>query len=95
MALAPGSTVITSPAELRELLGTPMRRAVDKERRALHPRDRQWLALSPLVLIATSDADGDCDVSPKGDSSSSRAAARRCGSTAAPACCGTPRSSTR
>jgi PPOX class probable FMN-dependent enzyme len=62
-----GVTEITSPEELRELLGAPMRRAIDKERRALHAWDREWLARSPLCLISTSDADGNCDVSPKGD----------------------------
>ena len=58
---------ITSEAELRELLGMPARRAVTKERTALHPLDRQWLAASPFCLIATAGADGSCDVSPKGD----------------------------
>ncbi|MEV0274526.1 pyridoxamine 5'-phosphate oxidase family protein [Hamadaea sp. NPDC050747] len=58
---------ITSPEELRDLLGAPMPRAVAKERAALHPRDRDWLAASPFVLVATSDAEGNCDVSPKGD----------------------------
>ena len=28
---------------------------------------RQWLAASPFCLVATSDASGSCDVSPKGD----------------------------
>jgi PPOX class probable FMN-dependent enzyme len=36
-------------------------------RTALHELDRQWLAASPFCLVATSDADGRCDVSPKGD----------------------------
>ncbi|MEV0200834.1 pyridoxamine 5'-phosphate oxidase family protein [Nonomuraea sp. NPDC050691] len=58
---------ITSESELRELLGDVMPRAVTKERVRLHERDRQWLAASPFCLIATSDADGSCDVSPKGD----------------------------
>jgi uncharacterized protein len=58
---------ITSHEELRELLGTPMPRAVAKERTMLHERDRQWLAASPFCLIATAGADGSCDVSPKGD----------------------------
>ncbi|NUT35752.1 MAG: pyridoxamine 5'-phosphate oxidase family protein [Hamadaea sp.] len=58
---------ITSPEELRDLLGAPMPRAVAKERAGLHPRDRDWLAASPFVLVATSDAEGNCDVSPKGD----------------------------
>lgn len=54
--------------ELREVLGgEPMTRAATKERVRLHPRDREWLASSPLCLVATSAADGSCDVSPKGD----------------------------
>jgi PPOX class probable FMN-dependent enzyme len=67
MTLAPESATITSPEELREILGAPLPRAVDKERVTLHARDRDWLARSPFCLIATSDADGNCDVSPKGD----------------------------
>ncbi|WP_422744967.1 pyridoxamine 5'-phosphate oxidase family protein [Micromonospora sp. WMMD754] len=58
---------ITSTEELRDLLGAPMPRAVAKERRTLHARDREWLAASPFCLIATAGADGSCDVSPKGD----------------------------
>ncbi|MFA1550551.1 pyridoxamine 5'-phosphate oxidase family protein [Actinomadura chokoriensis] len=67
MTLAPEFTPITSPEELRELLGAPMPRAVDKERVTLHAWDRRWLASSPFCLISTSDGDGNCDVSPKGD----------------------------
>ncbi|MER7546044.1 pyridoxamine 5'-phosphate oxidase family protein [Actinomadura sp.] len=67
MTLAPEFTPITSAEELRELLGAPMRRAIDKERVTLHAWDREWLARSPFCLISTSDADGNCDVSPKGD----------------------------
>jgi predicted pyridoxine 5'-phosphate oxidase superfamily flavin-nucleotide-binding protein len=58
---------ITTEAELRGVLGFPAGRAVTKERTALHPRDRQWLAASPFCLVATAGADGSCDVSPKGD----------------------------
>ncbi|WP_214411154.1 pyridoxamine 5'-phosphate oxidase family protein [Sphaerisporangium fuscum] len=58
---------ITSRTELRELLGEPIPRAISKERFALHERDKEWLAASPFCLIATSDAGGACDVSPKGD----------------------------
>src|SRR5215475_747566 len=58
---------ITSEAELRELLGAPMPRATSKDRVRLHERDREWLAASPLCLVATASADGSCDVSPKGD----------------------------
>jgi PPOX class probable FMN-dependent enzyme len=58
---------ITSEAELRELLGEPAPAALAKERDALHEFDRQWLAASSFCLVATSGADGSCDVSPKGD----------------------------
>jgi PPOX class probable FMN-dependent enzyme len=44
-----------------------MARAANKDRDRLKPVDRQWLAASPLCLVATAGADGTCDVSPKGD----------------------------
>jgi hypothetical protein len=58
---------ITSEAELSELLGVPTARAANKERVRLHERDREWLAASPFCLVATANAGGSCDVSPKGD----------------------------
>jgi PPOX class probable FMN-dependent enzyme len=58
---------ITSEAELRELLGEPLPHVAAKERPALDAIHRQWLAASPFCLVATSAADGSCDVSPKGD----------------------------
>jgi hypothetical protein len=58
---------VTSETQLRALLGEPMPQALAKERRALHELDRQWLAASRFYLVATSNADGSCDVSPKGD----------------------------
>lgn len=67
MAENAGLTEIVSEAELHELLGDPMPRAVTKERVRLHDRDREWLAASPFCLVATAGADGTCDVSPKGD----------------------------
>ena len=67
MTTPAGCVPISSEAELRELLGEPSGRAVTKERVRLHERDREWLAASPFCLLATADADGHCDVSPKGD----------------------------
>ncbi len=60
-------TEITTEAELRELLGEPSQRVLDKDRTRLHDLDRAWLAASPFCLVATSATDGTCDVSPKGD----------------------------
>lgn len=59
--------VVTTEAELREILGEPGPAAAGKVRPALHELDRQWLSASPFCLVATSAADGTCDVSPKGD----------------------------
>jgi len=60
-------TEITSDAELRAVMGAPLQRALDKDRQALTTEHRAWLAASPFCLVATSDATGACDVSPKGD----------------------------
>jgi len=67
MTAATGYVPVSSEAELRDLLGEPAARSVTKERPRLHQRDREWLAASPICLIATADAGGRCDVSPKGD----------------------------
>jgi len=58
---------IGSMEELRDVLGVPAGRAVTKERTRLHEKDREWLAASPFCVIATANADGSCDASPKGD----------------------------
>jgi uncharacterized protein len=49
------------------LLGEPNARARDKGRAALLDVDRDWLAATPFCVLATSDAEGRCDASPKGD----------------------------
>lgn len=67
MLATAGTVEVASEAELVELLGEPGRLAATKDRARLHERDREWLAASPFCLVATSGADGTCDVSPKGD----------------------------
>ena len=52
---------------LVELLGAPTERAVTKGRPELLPVDRDWLAAAPFCVMATADAEGNCDASPKGD----------------------------
>ena len=66
---APGTvTEITTEAELRDTLGgRPSGRSVTKERTSLHPLQIEWLRTSPFCVLATSDAEGNCDASPKGD----------------------------
>jgi PPOX class probable FMN-dependent enzyme len=60
-------TEITTEAGLRDLLGVPLQRTLDKDSDVFLPEHRSWLAASPFCLVATSDALGNCDVSPKGD----------------------------
>ncbi len=60
-------TTITDAAQLREIIGTPLQRVVEKDRDRLHPEHRAFIAASPFCLVSTSAADGTCDVSPKGD----------------------------
>lgn len=61
-------TEITTEAQLREALGGyATGRAATKDRTALHPLQIEWLKRSPFCVLATSDAAGNCDASPKGD----------------------------
>ncbi|MEM9195796.1 MAG: pyridoxamine 5'-phosphate oxidase family protein [Myxococcota bacterium] len=60
-------TEVRSAEELRSILGEVASTTAHKVRRELHALDRAWLAASPFCLVATADAAGNCDVSPKGD----------------------------
>lgn len=60
-------TEIADEETLTALLGEPTAAASAKERAALTDVDRDWLAASPFCFLGTADADGRCDVSPKGD----------------------------
>src|SRR6266508_451127 len=59
--------LVTSERELREMLGQPSERAILKEQAVLDEHSRAFIARSPFLLLATSNAGGQCDVSPKGD----------------------------
>jgi len=59
--------VVTSEQELRAIFGEPSERAVLKCHSSLDEHSRAFIAASPFVLLATSNAAGQCDVSPKGD----------------------------
>src|SRR5438552_13890715 len=63
----PVQNVLTTEAEIRELVGTPVSRSLLKEQRQIDEHFRAFIARSPFLLLATSGADGTCDVSPKGD----------------------------
>lgn len=68
-----GGFPVTTSDELEALLGTPAQAARDKVRGSLHELDRAWIAGSQLCFVATCDAEGNLDVSPKGDPAGSLA----------------------
>ena len=59
--------VVTKAEELRALMGTPAERSIKKETATLDEPSRRFIAHSPFLLLATANAAGCCDVSPKGD----------------------------
>ena len=61
------SATIDNEADLRTLLGEPQPVVVSKIVDRLNHATRRFIELSPFVCLATSDADGHCDVSPRGD----------------------------
>jgi uncharacterized protein len=64
---APFTHLVTSVAELRsDLYPDPKGLVWDKEIGGLDHHCRDFLARSPFALLATSDAAGRCDVSPRG-----------------------------
>lgn len=60
-------TVVTSVDRLREIVGHPNAAVAKKVTGSLSAAQRDWLSHSPLGFVATTDADGRVDVSPKGD----------------------------
>lgn len=60
-------TVVRDPAELRSLYGEVPRRAAGKVHACVDRHDRAYIARSPFLVLATADAGGLLDVSPRGD----------------------------
>jgi uncharacterized protein len=58
---------IRDPLQLEGILGTPTERVRGKVRDAFDESSRAFIAHSPLLFIASVDADGNLDVSPRGD----------------------------
>jgi PPOX class probable FMN-dependent enzyme len=57
---------VTSVEQLRDVYPPPAERSVLKEIDHLDCHCREFIALSPFLLISSSNSDGACDVSPKG-----------------------------
>ncbi len=63
---APFPGVITDEAALAELYRSPSKLVAQKVVGALEEQAKAFIAASPFVLVATSDGEGACDVSPRG-----------------------------
>ncbi|MGB3351686.1 MAG: MSMEG_1061 family FMN-dependent PPOX-type flavoprotein [Mycobacterium sp.] len=61
------SREVTSVDELREIVGYPKPYVANKVGDRLSAVHQHWLGHSPLGFVATTDAHGRVDVSPKGD----------------------------
>ncbi|MFF1462526.1 MSMEG_1061 family FMN-dependent PPOX-type flavoprotein [Streptomyces sp. NPDC058330] len=61
-----GAVPLQSADELREILGDPWPLVIDKVHAELTEADIDLLARAPFCAVATSDADGNCDTSPRG-----------------------------
>ena len=66
MADDPFAGAIADEAQLRELYDQPLERAVRKELQRLDEMARRLIAVAPLLLVASHDAHGRCDVTPRG-----------------------------
>jgi uncharacterized protein len=58
---------LASVDELRAIIGEPAAVVCSKIADSLNPLTRPYIERSPFLCIATSGADGRCDVSPRGD----------------------------
>ncbi len=67
-AAVPFTSVLTEEAELRALIPPPPPERVSARKQIdrLDRHARAWIARSRLCLVATTAADGSCDVSPRG-----------------------------
>ncbi len=59
--------IIQSEAELRALIGEPSAQTCAKISDRLNAMTRLFIERSPFLCLATSDASGHCDLSPRGD----------------------------
>lgn len=61
------SEAVTSEAELREMIGVPHDYVLKKSISIIDDHCKRFIAMSPLLFLSTSNANGTCTVSPRGD----------------------------
>jgi PPOX class probable FMN-dependent enzyme len=59
--------IVTDLARLRGIVGAPSELTLTKLSDRLNPLNSQFIERSPFVCVATASADGNLDVSPRGD----------------------------
>jgi hypothetical protein len=59
--------IVTDPARLREIVGTPAELTLTKLSDRLNGLTKQFIERSPFVCVGTASPDGGLDVSPRGD----------------------------
>ena len=59
--------VVSTVAQFRDVIGHPTHRVLRKQVDKLDDHCRAFISKCPFLLIASSDAEGNMDVSPKGD----------------------------
>lgn len=64
---SPFKDVLSSELEIRELIGYSSEVVKKKSIDHLDAHCRNFISMSPLLFLSTSDAGGSCDVSPRGD----------------------------
>ena len=62
---------VTSEDELREIAGVPHEAVIKKCISIIDDHCKNFIAMSPLLFLSTANAEGRCDVSPRGDLPSS------------------------
>lgn len=60
-------TAVTEKEALRRIVGEPIPIVVNKEMPALDKYTRQFIEMSPFLVLGTAGADGHIDMSPRGD----------------------------
>ena len=63
----PFKKIVTDEASLQKVLGKPHPQVVNKTIHKLDKHCRVFISRSPFVLVASSDDQGNFDISPKGD----------------------------
>lgn len=59
--------VVSSEEEIRNMIGYPSELVNNKSINYLDIHCKEFISLTPMIFISTSDDNGQCDVSPRGD----------------------------